>query len=307
MRLFLTGATGLIGGKLVRALLARDDRLVILTRDVDQAREKLGKEPEFVEGNPVEFGDWAEHVSGCDAVLNLAGEHIFSKRWNEVHKIKLRNSRIFTTANLVRAIEQASQRPRTLVSTSAVGYYGDVPSGELDEESPPGDDFMARLCRDWETTALEAERLDVRVVVIRVGVVLASEGGALEQMSKPFKLGVGGPIGSGRQWVSWIHIDDLINIYLRAIDDGKLRGPLNGTGPVPVNNKQFSKSLAAALHRPCLAPVPPFALKLALGEVAQIITTGQRVVPRKLRRTDFRFQHATCDEALAAIYGNSKS
>ena len=243
-----------------------------------------------------------DEVDGCDAVINLAGEHIFAHRWSTLQKTKIRNSRIFSTWNVVHAIAAAEQKPKVLLTTSAIGYYGNIPEGELDETSPPSDDFLAKLTADWDSAALEAESHGVRVALIRVGVVLSTEGGALKQMLPPFKMGLGGRVGSGKHWVSWIHLDDLVAIYLRALDDHKLNGPINATGPVPVTNSQFSKELAGALHRPCCLPMPESVLRMALGEVADVVIGGQRVIPRKLRRAHFEFKYPTCGDAMRSLF-----
>lgn len=302
MRVFMTGATGLIGSRIVPRLLDRNDRVVVLTRDVDRAKEILGQEAEFVEGAPQVEGDWMKEIDGTDGVINLAGEHIFARRWSTVQKTEIRNSRIFSTWNVASAIEQAETRPEVLVSTSGVSYYGDVPAGDLDEQSPAGDDFLARLATDWENAALKAEASGVRVVLVRVGVVLAKKGGALDAMKLPFQLGLGGPVGNGKQWVSWIHVDDLADVYVKALHDKAISGPINGTAPVPVTNKQFSKEFAAALHRPCLLPVPETMVRIALGEVSQVVTTGQRALPRKLRRLNFPYRYPTCQEAMQSLF-----
>jgi uncharacterized protein (TIGR01777 family) len=193
-------------------------------------------------------------------------------------------------------------RPGVLVNASAVGYYGNVPEGELTEKSVPGSDFLARLCIEWEAAAQEAHRLDVRVALLRVGVVLAKDGGALAQMLLPFKLGLGGPIGSGRQWVSWIHLDDIVGAFLTALDHPQASGPINGTAPEPLRNKAFSKCLAATLRRPCIFPIPGFALRLRFGEVAEVIVGGQRVLPARLEQLDYAFKHPTCAEAMADLF-----
>jgi len=301
MRVFMTGATGLIGSRIVEGLRDRGDEVVVLTRELGPARSKLGDAVEYVEGKPQVAGSWEDSVDGCDAVINLAGAPIFGTRWSNLYKVEMRNSRILSTWNVVQAIGQAAKKPAVLVNTSAIGYYGNVPDGDLDESSPAGQDFLAKLTVDWENAAEPVQEFGTRLSLIRVGVVLAAKGGALEPMLGPFRMGVGGPVGSGRQWMSWIHLDDLARIYLRALDDHLLHGPINGTAPVPVSNLQFSRDLAAVLHRPCVLPIPVLALRMMFGEVADVIAGGQRVLPRKLRRTNFEFEHPTCREALESI------
>jgi hypothetical protein len=306
MRVFVTGGTGLVGSRLVRALVARGDQPVVLSRRARESVERLGPKVEVVPGDPAAGGEWPLKVSGCDAVVHLAGESLFGKRWNARQKEVIRASRVDGTRNVVAAIASASERPKVLVSTSAVGFYGNVPEGELTESAAHGHDFLAQVCTEWEKAALEAPE-GARVVVLRVGVVLAADGGALKPMLTPFKLGLGGPAAGGRQWVSWIHVDDLVRIYLEAIDNPHLTGPVNATAPHPVRNLDFSRCLARALRRPCAFPVPAFALKLRFGEVAMVVITGQKVMPARLSKAGFKFRFATCDEAMADLFGRAKS
>jgi uncharacterized protein (TIGR01777 family) len=231
------------------------------------------------------------------------GEPVFGKRWSERQKRVLRDSRVLSTQNIVRAIGAAAHRPAVLVNASAIGYYGNVPEGELTEKSGPGDDFLARLCVEWESAAQDAQSHGARVAMVRVGVVLAKDGGALGQMLLPFKLGLGGPVGNGRQWVSWIHLDDIVGAFLTALDHPEASGPINGTAPEPLRNKAFSKCLASALHRPAILPIPAFALKLRFGEVAEVVTSSQRVLPAKLQQLGYPFQYPTCREAMTALFG----
>lgn len=301
MRVFLVGATGLIGVPLVERLLARGDAPVVLTRNRERAAARWSG-IDIVEGDPQEYAGWPAAVSGCQAVINLVGEPVFGKRWTEGQKRVLRDSRVVSTRNVVRAIEAASTRPSVLVNASAIGYYGNVPEGELTEKSVPGNDFLARLCIEWEAAAQEAHRLDVRVALVRVGVVLSRQGGALAQMLPPFKLGLGGPVASGRQWVSWVHLDDIVGAFMTALDHPEASGPINGTAPEPLRNKAFSKCLAAALHRPAIFPIPGFALRLRFGQVAEVITGGQRVLPMRLEQLGYAFKHRTCSEAMASLF-----
>lgn len=304
MRVFLTGGTGLIGCDLVSALLKRGDQPIVLTRDPNHARSRItNTNVRFVTGDPQTPGDWMHEIDGCQAVVNLAGRPVFAKRWNGVEKTVVRNSRVFSTWNVVKAIEKASVKPSVLVSTSAVGYYGDVPERELTEASPAGKDFMAQLCADWEAAARGAEPLGVRVAIIRVGVVLDRYEGALKQMLFPFKLGLGGPVGMGQRWMSWIHVQDLVALYLLALDNPAIQGPLNGTAPEPVRNWTFSKELASALGRPCLFPVPPFALQAMFGEVSQVVLSSQRAFPKAAEQAGFTFKYKTCREAMRALFG----
>jgi len=302
MRVFLTGATGLIGRPLVQRLLDRGDVPLVLTRDSARAAEKMPGRVEFIQGDPNERGDWMRSLDGCDAVVNLVGEGVMARRWSAAQKQRLRDSRIDATRHVVEAMAAAASRPGVLVNASATGYYGDVSEGDVTEDSPSGDDFLARLCVDWEAAARPAEELGARVAWVRVGVVLDKRGGALSKMTTPFKLGVGGPVGNGRQWVSWIHLDDMVAAFLHALDRDEARGAINGTAPHPQRNREFSKSLARALHRPSLLPIPPFALKLALGEVACVVTGGQKVLPARLTAQGFSFRYPECDEAMREIF-----
>jgi uncharacterized protein (TIGR01777 family) len=253
----------------------------------------------------VQAGAWAEQVTDCEAVVNLAGESVFGRRWNEEYKARLRDSRVRTTENVVQALTRkpttAGGAPRVLVNASAIGYYGPHGGEEVTEETPPGDDTLARLCVDWEQAARGVEAAGVRVVLIRIGVVLDKEGGALRQMLMPFKLGLGGPAGSGRQWVSWIHHQDLVGILTLALDKVEAHGPINGTAPNPRTNKEFSRALGRALHRPSFMPVPAFALRLRFGQVAEILTTGQRVLPQRAQALGYRFRFPEIDEALRDV------
>ena len=301
MRIFLAGATGLIGTPLVKRLRERGDTAVVLTRDARKAAAALGSGVEVVEGDPQEYARWPKAVDGCQAVINLVGEPIFGKRWNDKQKQVLRDSRIVSTWNVARAIGEAGSRPTVLVNASAIGYYGNVPEGDLTEASPPGSDFLAKLCVDWEAAAREAAQHGPRVALVRIGVVLARQGGAVKLLLTPFKLGLGGPVGRGRQWVSWIHLDDIVGAFLTALDNPQASGPINGTAPAPERNKDFSRSLASALRRPAIFPVPPIAVKLRFGEVAGLVIEGSRVLPKRLEELGYTFAYTDCDSAMRAV------
>jgi uncharacterized protein (TIGR01777 family) len=305
MRVFVTGGTGLVGTRLIPRLRDRGDHVVLLSRRAGPARERFGKACTVVEGDPMQPGPWMDAVADCDAVIHLAGENVFARRWSPEFKALLRDSRVKSTENVVQALAKqprtAAGNAKVLVNASAIGYYGPHGDEELTEDSPPGDDFLARLCVEWEQAARGAEQHGVRVAYVRVGVVLAKEGGALAKLLTPFKLGGGGPAGSGRQWMSWIHRDDLVGIFLLALDHDNARGPLNGTAPEPVTNKAFGKALGHALHRPSFMPTPGFALRLMLGEVADVIVNGQRVLPKRPLALGYSFQYPTVEAALAEI------
>jgi uncharacterized protein (TIGR01777 family) len=305
MRVFLTGATGLIGTRLVRRLIHRGDEVMVLTRRPKTARELFGSEVTAVEGDPLASGDWMTKLAACDGVINLVGENLFARRWNEAFKRSLVDSRVKSTRNVVQALagspRQSDGTPKVLVNGSAIGIYGPHGDEELTEDSPPGTDFLATLCVEWEKTAREVETSGVRCALVRTGVVLDKEGGALAKLLTPFKLGAGGPVGNGKQWMSWIHHEDLGSLFLLALDNPEAIGPLNGTAPNPVTNKEFSKALGRALHRPAFVPTPAFALRLALGEVADFVTCGQRVLPKRPMSLGMRYQFPRIEEALSDI------
>jgi uncharacterized protein (TIGR01777 family) len=249
-----------------------------------------------------------EAVKNCDAVINLVGESIFARRWNEEFKKLLRDSRIRSTENVVRALMQSPRtpagNPKVLVNGSAIGFYGPCGDEELNEEALAGSDMLGQLALEWEQAASLAETAGIRVARIRTGVVLDKQGGALAQMLTPFKLGLGGPIGSGKHWFSWIHIEDEVGILLLALDHPGAIGPVNATAQHPVTNKEFTKALGRALHRPTILPIPPFILKLRLGEVANILTTGQRVIPAKALALGYQFKFPDIDGALGDLLGD---
>ena len=297
---FVTGGTGLIGRKVVRALRQRHARVVVLTRNPAAAARRMGSDIELVGGDPTVGGAWQETLVRADAVVNLAGEPIFAGRWTTARKRRIRDSRIQATTNVAQAA--ADGTPSVLVSASAIGYYGPRDDEELTETAAPGTGFMADLVVAWEAAAQAAARPGgCRVVTPRIGVVLAPDGGALAEMARPFRLHVGGPVGRGTQWVSWIHIDDLAALILMAIDTPDLSGPVNATAPEPVTNANLARALGAAMGRRSWLPVPRPVLRLALGEVAGLITHGQRVLPAKALAAGFRFRYANVEDALGDL------
>jgi uncharacterized protein (TIGR01777 family) len=295
MRITLTGATGLIGVRLVRALRDRGDDITVLSRNPSGAAARLGVEA--VGWDPMAGPAPDVALAGRDAVVHLAGEPV-AQRWNADVKRRIRESREVGTRHLVAGIEALAQRPRVLVSSSAVGYYGKHGDERVPESTPPGDDFLAGVCVAWEREALRAQELGLRVALVRTGVVLDADGGALAKMLLPFRLGLGGPVAGGGQYMPWIHADDLVALYLAALDGDDWQGPLNAAAPEPVTNADFSKALGRALRRPAIAPVPGFAVKLLYGDMAEIITEGQRAVPERPQALGFTFAHADLDEAL---------
>ena len=296
MRVTVTGATGVIGRRLVKALKERGDEVTVLSRNPDRAREKLGVEAAAwdPEGGPAP----ADALDGRDGVIHLAGESI-AQRWTDEAKRRIRDSRVEGTRNLVAGLRAAASRPRVLVSASGVDYYGPHGDERITEADPAGSTFLADVCVAWEQEAQAAEELGIRVARLRTGPVLDAAGGALATMLPPFKLGVGGPVAGGRQYLSWIHADDLVGLYLTALDDERYAGALNATAPHPVSNKDFSKALGRALHRPAVAPVPGFAIKLLYGDMAEIVTEGLNAVPARAQELGYAFAHPQVDEALA--------
>jgi uncharacterized protein (TIGR01777 family) len=281
-RIAVTGGTGRIGSLLVEALRQRGDEVTVLSRSRGDVRWDLMSGPAP-----------SEALSGRDAVVHLAGEDI-AQRWNDESLKRIKDSREIGTRNLVEGIVDADPRPKALISASAVGYYGHRPD-RIDEDAPPGNDVLADVCVAWER---EAERAPVRVARVRTGVVLDRHGGALQKMLLPFRLGVGGPVAGGRQPLPWVHVDDAVGIYLAAIDDERWSGPFNATAPEPVSNREFSKALGRALHRPAIAPVPGFAVRALYGGMAKLVIEGQNAVPRRASELGYRFRHPDLDEAL---------
>jgi uncharacterized protein (TIGR01777 family) len=297
-RVTVTGATGLLGRRLVAGLRERGAQLTILSRDPDRARARLG-EVQALHWEPANAPAPPEALAGRDAVIHLAGEPI-AQRWSDGAKAAIRESRVLGTRNLLAGLAECEPRPSTLVSSSAIGYYGAHGEEPLDEDAPPGEDFVAEVCVAWEAEAARARELGMRVALVRTGVVLDPSGGALAKMLPPFRLGLGGPVAGGRQYISWIHAEDLIGVMLAALGDERFSGPINATAPEPVTNRQFSYALGSALRRPALLPVPGLALKALYGEMAGIITTGARVVPAKALVLGYRFMHPELLPALRA-------
>jgi uncharacterized protein len=292
----ITGASGFLGTRLIQKLLETGHSVHVLGR---RRSPSLPPSVQFSEWPSTEVEPPAEGLAKADAVIHLLGEPV-AQRWTSAVKQRIRDSRVDGTRNLVRALSMQPRRPSVLVSASAIGYYGPHGDEILTEASPPGSDFLARLTVDWEQAAQLADSLGIRVVRLRIGMVLG-EGGALPKMLPPFRLGLGGKLGSGGQWISWIHIDDMINLILFAMNTAAVHGPLNATAPEPVTNARFTRQLAAALHRPAVFFVPGFVLKLALGEMANLVLTGQRVVPNASQAAGFQFQYTDLPAALAHL------
>ena len=300
MRIFVTGATGFIGRALIMRLRGGGHEVCAWVRNESTARSLLGPELRLV-GDAAGTPALAEEVARADAIVNLAGEPVLGGRWTAGRRRAISDSRISLTTAIVDAIEHASQRPAVLVSASAVGYYGDRGEELLDEQSPPGNDFLAKVCRAWEMAAMRAEEFGVRVFTPRIGIVLGADGGALAQMLPPFRFGAGGPIGSGRQWMPWIHLFDLVEIIATALADSRYAGPAIAAAPLPVTNREFAQTLGRVLHRPSLIPVPGLALRALFGEGAAVLTSGQRVNPARLRELGFNWQFEKLEAALRHV------
>jgi uncharacterized protein (TIGR01777 family) len=317
MRVFITGGSGLIGRNLARTLLEVGHHPVILSRRADEIRRDPSMWAyQVVPGDPTSPGRWQDEVDGCDAVVNLAGHNVFAERWSTAVKAKIRDSRVYAAQQVVAAIRQAQSRPKVLVQGSAIGFYGPRGDEELTEASSPGSDFLARVCRETEEATESLQGLGVRRAILRTGIVLAHDDGALKIMTPIFKLGPGAPIGSGgrfgwakgQQWMSWIHIDDIVGICKVALENTGADGPINGTAPHPVRNADFAKTFSAVLRKKSTPwrfylPIgPPDAmLRAALGEVAQLITTGQRVLPAKALALGYAFRYPDLEGALREL------
>lgn len=295
--ILLTGGSGFIGQQLVPTLLNAGHTITIFTRNPKKTSAIFQQQVATIDN----LDDLTED-DHFDAVINLAGQGIGDQRWTDTVKQQLRDSRLITTADLVEYLKRAKQKPEVFISGSAIGVYGLHGDEKLDEQASGDDSFSSKLCRDWEDQAAEAEVLGIRCCYLRTGVVLGKNGGALSKMLPPFKMALGGPMGSGKQWMSWVHMDDLVGAILYTLETPSIRGPINGTAPNPVTNKEFSKTLGAALNRPAIIPMPEFVLKLMMGEMAEeLLLSGQRVVPAKLTQSGFEFKYPHLDGALRDI------
>jgi uncharacterized protein (TIGR01777 family) len=301
MKVLITGGTGFVGKKITSRLVQDRNEVTILTRSLKEP-EKISPGISYLEGDPTRKGRWQEAIKGQDVIINLAGASIFSK-WTDQQKKLIRESRMNTTRHIVQGMKVQPQKKITLLSTSAVGYYGFHGDEELAEDSPPGNDFLARLAGEWEEEALKAEAQGARVVITRFGIVLGEQGGALSQMIPLFKKFIGGPIGNGRQWFSWIHITDLVEALVFLMQHPEISGPVNLCAPHPVKNKDLAKALGKALHRPSSFPAPGFMVKWVLGEFGSVILEGQRVIPKRLLDQGFVFRYPDIDQALQEVVG----
>lgn len=303
MKILITGSTGLVGSALVRELKQAEHTVCRLVRPVTHMEGIQGSEGFNVKWDPT-TGELGGAAVGADGVVNLSGASIAGGRWTDERKKILRSSRVDSTRALMNALAKMAARPRVLVSASAIGIYGDRGEEVLTEESQLGNDFLSRIAKDWEAEAEKAEALGIRVVRMRLGVVLARNGGALPVMACPFRFGVGGKIGSGQQWMSWISLGDVVGVVRLALENGTIRGAVNVVSPEPVRNSEFTAALAQALHRPALFPAPTFGLRLMLGEMADaLLLSSQRVVPAQLQKLEYEFQDTDLVATLTRILG----
>lgn len=303
MKVFITGGTGFVGRKLIETLTAEGYGVVLLTRHPEKA--SFPETVDIAGGDPTEPGPWQEKAAGCEAAVNLAGASIFT-RWTQKTKERILNSRVMTTQNLVDAFGRKDSRTDLLLNASAVGYYGARGEEELDESSSPGGDFLAGVTRAWEEEAQRAEKHGVRVIRCRFGIVLGEGGGALSVMSKAFKFGLGAPFGSGKQWFSWIHRQDLARVLHFLIKHKGPAGPVNAAAPHPVRNRELANNIGKVLRRPVWPGIPGFLIKLVMGEFAESIVAGQKVLPKKLEKAGFTFAYPRLEEALQDILGGKK-
>jgi NAD dependent epimerase/dehydratase family enzyme len=325
-RIVVTGATGLIGKALCKQLIAEGYQVAVFSRDPRKAGQAVPGAAEYVAWQPAEQGPWASALDGAYAVIHLAGASLFAKRWSKEYKREIIASREVGTRGLVNAMRQAQAKPQVFISSSAVGYYGPSGDKKLDESAAAGNDFLAQVCQVWEREGKKAEELGIRTVILRSGVVIGSsdgrlpfpidlsgaslarpgvilktDEGAFPLLMMPFRLFTGGPILPGTQWFAWVHIDDVVGILMLALEDERVRGPINATAPESQTNREFARTLGRVMGRPAWLPVPGFAMKLLLGEMADMITTGQRVIPKKAQDLGYQFKYPTSEQAIQQI------
>lgn len=297
-KIIITGATGSIGQRLVQKLVSRNDQVIVLTQNVQQAQSKLSGVNNIIKWDYLKSEEWKEYLNETDAVVHLAGANLSGRRWNNDYKKLAYDSRIISTRNLVEAIKMVEQKPKVFITASAVGIYGNRHDEVLDETSSLGNDFLADLCKDWEKEATKIEEIGVRRVSIRTGLVLNKNEGVLKQLYLPFKFFVGGPLAGGRQWFPWIHSDDIIGIYLYALDNESVIGSINAASPGIVRMKEFAKTFGKVLRRPSLFPIPKLAMKIVAGEVADYAVMSQRTSAKKIIEAGYNFKFENVEEAL---------
>lgn len=307
MKIALTGATGFVGSRLVQQLTLQGHQTVIFTRDAVKTRQVFPEidypNLQIIPYDSTRSGSWQNALSGCDAVINLAGTPLAEKRWTPSRKKEILESRELTTQKLVEGILKANPKPSVFISTSAIGYYGTSETATFDENSDPGQDFLAEVCQRWESAAKSVQLTEIRLVILRFGIVLG-RGGVLRKMLLPFQLFMGGPIGNGQQWFSWIHQDDLVNLIIYTLTQSSVKGVFNATAPHPIMMKEFCQKLGEVLHRPSWLPVPSFVLNLLLGEGSKVVLEGQRVLPKKTLTTGFQFTYPEIKQALSSIFSS---
>ncbi|XZN97798.1 MAG: TIGR01777 family oxidoreductase [Microcoleus sp.] len=304
MKVAIAGATGFVGSRLVERLHSEGHSILVLARDSERARRIFPASAypnlEIVGYSPAESGNWQHSIGGCDGVVNLAGVPIAEERWTAARQQAILDSRKLTTAKLVEAIANANPKPSVLVSASAIGYYGTSETAEFEENSPGGDDFLAAVCKEWESAAEKVKNTGTRLVILRLGIVLGM-GGALAKMLPAFRLFAGGPIGTGKQWFSWIHRDDVVNLILYALQNPQVEGVLNATAPHPVRMNELCETLGEVLQRPSWLPVPSFALELLLGDGAKVVLEGQQVLPKRTLLSGFQYEYPQLRSAIEEI------
>jgi uncharacterized protein len=308
MKIAVTGATGFVGSRLVERLQTEGHQVLVLSRSADHAKRVFPaaafSKVEVMAYSPLESGDWQQSISGCDGVVNLAGAPIAESRWTSERKQEIIDSRKIGTQKVVEAIAQASSKPAVLVNSSAIGYYGTSETATFDESSPAGSDFLAQVCQAWEAEAEKVQAAGTRLVILRTGIVLGL-GGAISKMLLPFRMFAGGPIGSGRQWFSWIHREDMVSLLLQALTQTDMAGVYNATAPAPVRMAELSQILGQVMNRPSWLPVPNFALEALLGDGATVVLDGQQVLPKRTEASGFKFAYATVKPALEEVVRQS--
>jgi len=304
MKVLVTGATGFVGKELIKKLNANGHEILVLTRNSDSAKFRIPVHCEIVTWDPEKYSLSPSVLKGVDAVINLAGEGIADARWTPERKRALIQSRVLSARRLIDAMSYMNSKPKVFLSASAIGFYGDQGDQLLNEESAKGNGFLSEVCQSWENETLKAKHFGIRTVALRIGMVLGHDGGALEKMLPPFQLGVGGKLGSGTQWMSWIHIHDLVEMMAFSIENPSADGIYNAVSPNPVRNREFTKTLGQELKRPTLFPVPKFILKIVLGELSELLLGSQRVISKKISDRGFKFKYPHVQEALKEVCGN---
>lgn len=303
-KILMTGATGLIGSHLTKALIERGDEVTIFSRSPRAAQMEISGAKDYIKWIPEDYKSWKKSVNGQDAIIHLAGTPVMAKRWTGSYKAEILKSRKISTGAIVKAISEAIEKPQVLISASAIGYYGSVEDGLFNESSPSGSDFLATVCKLWEQEASGVENFGVRRVSIRLGIVLAREGGALKQMITPYRLFIGGPLGNGHQGFPWIHIDDVLRIFLNAIDDESIKGAINAVAPDLITMNEFAQILGKVMKRPSWFRVPGIVLNVIVGEGAETIIKTPKIIPEFLQQHNFNFKYKNAESALKEILGN---